>query len=159
MERETSATPLRLAAAADVATVLAFMAPFNAEMGVPFDAAIGERLVSAFVADPSLGRLWLIERDGCSLGYVALTFGWSFEYRGRDGIVDELYVAPTARRRGLARAALEALLAEADALGLCAVHLEVERESGPAERLYRSIGFAGNDRQLLTRRLRQASRP
>ena len=153
MQGERGGTPLRLAAATDVATVLSFMAPFNAEIGVSFDAAVGERLVSAFVADPSLGRLWLIERDGRSVGYVALVFGWSFEYRGRDGIVDELYVAPAARRRGLARAALQALLAEAAALGLCAVHLEVERESAPAERLYRSLGFAGNERQLLTRRL------
>jgi len=150
----TQESPLRAAGPADVATIVAFMEPFNAEIDVPFDVAVGARLVREFLANPALGRLWLIERQGRAVGYVALAFGWSFEYRGRDGIVDELYVEPAARRRGLARAAVGALLAEAAAEGLCAVHLEVERDSDPAERLYRSLGFAGNDRQLLTRRLR-----
>jgi GNAT superfamily N-acetyltransferase len=149
----TLESPLRAAGPADVATIVAFMEPFNAEIGVPFDAAVGARLVREFLARPALGRLWLIERRARAVGYVALAFGWSFEYRGRDGIVDELYVEPASRRRGLARATLGALLAEAAAEGLCAVHLEVERGSDPAERLYRSLGFAGNDRQLLTRRL------
>ena len=83
---------------------------------------------------------------------MALVLGFSFEYGGRDGLIDELYLEPAARRRGLGRAALAALLAEADVLGLCAVHLEVERGNAGAERLYRSLGFAGNDRRLLTRR-------
>lgn len=149
----TPETPLRLAGSADVGTIVAFMEPFNAEIGVAFDAAVGARLVREFLAAPALGRLWLIDCEGRAAGYVALVFGFSFEYRGRDGIVDELYVEPASRRRGLARAALGALLAEAAAEGLCAVHLEVERQSDPAERLYRSLGFAGNDRQLLTHRL------
>lgn len=146
--------PLRAAGPGDVGATVAFMEAFNAEIGVPFDAAVGARLVREFVAAPALGRLWLIEGDARAVGYVALVFGFSFEYRGRDGIVDELYVEPPARRRGLARDALSALLVEAAAEGLYAVHLEVERNGDPAERLYRSLGFAGNDRQLLTRRLR-----
>jgi ribosomal protein S18 acetylase RimI-like enzyme len=144
---------LRAAAAADAPRAVAFMEAFSASMGLAFDAGRSRRLVDAFLAEPALGRLWLIERGGRDVGYVVLVFGWSFEYGGRDGLVDELYVEPASRRQGVARAALEALLAEAAAAGLGAVHLEVERGDAGAARLYRALGFAGNDRQLLTRRL------
>jgi ribosomal protein S18 acetylase RimI-like enzyme len=148
----TRPSPLRAAGPADAARIAAFMAPFHAELGLPFDRARAERLVAEMLASPCLGRLWLVEDGGRAVGYVALALGFSFEYGGRDGLVDELYLEPAARGRGLGRAALAALLAEADALGLAAVHLEVERGNAAAERLYRSLGFGGNDRRLLSRR-------
>jgi len=148
-------TGLRPAGPGDAARVVELMAGFNAELELPFDRARGRRLVEDLLAAPALGRIWLIERAGRDVGYVALCFGFSFEWGGRDGIVDELFVEPAWRGRGVARAALSALLADAARLGLRAVHLEVERGSAAAERLYRSLGFEGKDRQLLTRPLGQ----
>ena len=43
---------------------------------------------------------------------------------------------------------------EASALGVRALHLEVEAENAAGQALYRSEGFSGSDRQLLSRRLR-----
>ena len=40
---------------------------------------------------------------------VVLTLGWSLEYHGRDAFVDELFIAPSCRGRGLSKLALGVL--------------------------------------------------
>jgi hypothetical protein len=57
--------------------------------------------------------------------------------RGRSGWVGGLGVVPAARRRGVGRALMEAVLAEAPA----DVTLEVIEQNEPAIRLYESLGF------------------
>ena len=53
---------------------------------------------------------------------------YSVEHGGRDGFLDDFYLAPEARGRGLGRQALEALEREAQALGIRVLHLEVEAD-------------------------------
>jgi len=123
------------------------------DAGPPVDEPAAHRALLELLAFPALGRAWLIEADGRPVGYVALTLGFSLEYGGRDAFVDELFVQPGYRRRGFGRAALAFAVEEASRLGVQAVHLEVERANPAAHDLYRSLGFGGNDRLLLTRRL------
>lgn len=54
----------------------------------------------------------------------------------------EIAVAPRARRRGLARALVAHLVADAAARGATALHLEVRRDNAPARALYAAAGFA-----------------
>jgi GNAT superfamily N-acetyltransferase len=144
---------LRLAEPDDADRVFSFLREFSAGQGYAFHEEKARRVLEELLADPGLGRVWLILAGAEAVGYAALAFGFSLEHGGRDAILDELFLAPHARGRGLGRAALEAVLSEAERLGLCAVHLEVERANPRAGRLYRSLGFTGNDRQLLTRKL------
>jgi ribosomal protein S18 acetylase RimI-like enzyme len=67
--------------------------------------------------------------------------------------VDDLYLVPAQRGRGLGRAALERVEAAARELGVRALHLEVERENESARELYRRRGFRDNDRLLMTKML------
>jgi ribosomal protein S18 acetylase RimI-like enzyme len=67
--------------------------------------------------------------------------------------VDEIFVEEAARGRGVGRAALRALAREAERLGVRALHLEVESANQAAQALYRSEGFVGNERRILSRRL------
>ncbi len=60
--------------------------------------------------------------------------------------IEELYVAPEKRRRGVARALLDFVIAEARLNGLRAVELHVVPSQAAALALYRSIGFAPSDR-------------
>jgi GNAT superfamily N-acetyltransferase len=91
--------------------------------------------------DPTLGRVWLIEDHGSVAGYLALCFGYSIEFGGRDAFVDELYLLESRRGRGLGKAALEAAAREAATLGVVALHLEVGTENAKARKLYESVGF------------------
>jgi ribosomal protein S18 acetylase RimI-like enzyme len=144
---------LALAGPADLEELLALLARFDASQGYAFDAAVARAALGALLARPELGRVYRILREGASVGYAALTFGWSLEWGGRDAFVDEIFVEEAARGRGVGRAALRALAVEAERLGVRALHLEVETANETAQALYRSEGFAGHERRILTRRL------
>jgi GNAT superfamily N-acetyltransferase len=146
----------REAGASDATTLLGFMRDFNASQGYPFEQADAKRVLLELLGSPSQGRTWLIEVEGVAVGYLALTFGFSLEYGGRDAFVDEFFIDPAARGRGLGRAALSFALAEAPRLGVHAVHLEVEHGNRSAHTLYVSAGFVGNDRRLLTQRVERS---
>jgi ribosomal-protein-alanine N-acetyltransferase len=60
---------------------------------------------------------------------------------GPAGEIVTLGVAPSARRRGAARALLEDLLARARALGVANLTLEVAEDNAGALALYRDLGF------------------
>ncbi len=148
---ETEA-PLRPAAPGDLALLVSLMREFYDESGYPLDEGRARDALGRLTADPALGRLWLVLHGGEPVGYVALTLGFSLEYYGRDAFVDDLYIRPAFRGAGLGTRVLEAVEAACPALGIRAVHLEVERANGRAQGLYRKRGFRDNDRQLLSKR-------
>ena len=149
---------LRAAGPAELAELLAMLERFNASQGYPFDAAVARSALGELLAKPELGRAYRILEGGASVGYAVLCFGWSLEWGGRDAFVDEIFVEAHARGRGVGRAALRALIREAERLGVRALHLEVESGNEAGQALYRSEGFAGKDRQILTLRPTETSR-
>jgi ribosomal-protein-alanine N-acetyltransferase len=77
-----------------------------------------------------------IDDDGGVLGYAGLT-----AYPSDEAWVQNIAVRRDAQRRGVGRALLEALLAEAARRGARKVLLEVAADNGPAQRLYAAYGF------------------
>ena len=77
----------------------------------------------------------------------------------RPACIDELYVAPAWRGRGLGHQALKAVDAACIQLGVEALHLEVERNKTAAQALYRRWGFADRQRVLMTKRMGPLSAP
>jgi GNAT superfamily N-acetyltransferase len=136
----------------DAGTILELMEPFYLGERYPFDRALAREALLPLLEDPRVGRAFLVREGGIAVGYVVLTFGWSLEYHGRDAFVDEIYVAPAHRGRGLASRALDRVEEACRELGVHALHLEVERENRTARALYQKRGFSDNDRLLLTRR-------
>jgi GNAT superfamily N-acetyltransferase len=82
---------------------------------------------------------------------VVLTFGFSFEYGGRDAFIDELYLEAAHRGKGIGGLTIDFVSEQAKVLGVKALHLEVERHNDWGNRLYRKKGFGGNERHLLTK--------
>lgn len=76
------------------------------------------------------------DRDGTVLGYAGLAQGLG------EAWVQNIAVRRDAQRRGIGRALLEALLAEAVRDGDVPVLLEVAVDNGPAQRLYAAYGFS-----------------
>lgn len=143
---------LKLAGAADLACLLDFARDFHAEDGHALDAP-GETAIAMLVERPEVGRLWLIVQAGRVIGYVALCFGFSIEYGGRDAFIDDLYIVPDARGRGAGNDAMRLVSAEARELGCLALHLEVMDENDGAARLYQRHGFGNRGSRLMTKRL------
>jgi len=143
---------LALAGPGDLEALLPMLERFDASQGYAFVPAVARSALGELLARPELGRVFRVESDGASVGYAALTFGWSLEWGGRDAFVDEIFVEAPARGRGVGRAALRALIQEAERLGVRALHLEVESGNEAGQTLYRSEGFRGSERQILTLR-------
>jgi ribosomal protein S18 acetylase RimI-like enzyme len=144
---------LRRARPADLEGLLPRLARFYATQDIAFEPEVARRALGELLARPELGLAYHIESGGETVGYAVLCFGWSLEWGGRDAFVDELYLEPAARGRGLGRAALRALVEAARAAGVLALHLEVDPGNAAGQALYRSEGFAAHGRHLLTRRL------
>lgn len=99
--------------------------------GVRADA---ERLPGPYA--PPTGRLYLARLNGRAAGCVAI--------RSLDATTAEvkrMYVHPTARRRGVARALMERVLADAPAMGYDRIRLGTLDEMTAAQALYRELGF------------------
>jgi diamine N-acetyltransferase len=124
----------------------------------PFDERRRQVIFEEFVSDPTFGKAWLIVNADDPIGYVVLTVSFSFEYRGRDAFIDELYVAEEHRGRGIGRRTMEFVEETARTLGVNAVHLEVSKSNDAALELYRRAGYVDHGRYLMTKWLvREAS--
>jgi aminoglycoside 6'-N-acetyltransferase len=137
---------------ADVPFLLSRMAEFNREEGIDWDAARGEAPLRRLLADPSLGRVVVVREAGERVGYAVVTYGYDLELGGRDAFLTELWIDAGARGRGLARRALEEIVADLRAKGFGALHLQVRAENAEARRLYAAAGFEGTTRVFLSKR-------
>ena len=108
--------------------------------------------LAALAAGEALGRSWLVTLAGRPVGYVVLTLGFSVEAGGCEGCLDEWYLLPEVRGRGLGRQVLGLVEAAARELGVRRLFLEVEH-ANPAIALYRRVGFVDHRRHLLSKRL------
>jgi tRNA threonylcarbamoyl adenosine modification protein YeaZ/ribosomal-protein-alanine acetyltransferase len=91
----------------------------------------------AFRSELRMPWVWarVAERDGRLAGYIVAMFGEGA------GHVGNIAVAPESRRRGVARALLDELIAHARAIGIDRIGLEVRVSNFEAQALYRSLGF------------------
>jgi ribosomal protein S18 acetylase RimI-like enzyme len=128
---------VRSATLDDLATIEGMWRAFEAEVPPPPheevdpDAEIAE--IRAIV-DSGLG--WVAEHDGTAVG-MALA-----RRRGRRvGRITDLYVAPSARRSGIAEALTRAVAARFAADGVETIDLEVMASNHPARAVYARWGF------------------
>ncbi|HEX3131341.1 MAG TPA: GNAT family N-acetyltransferase [Thermoanaerobaculia bacterium] len=139
------------AIADDTAELLVLMRAFYAGEGYPFDERRTERVLRAMLANPLFGAVWVFRLEKRAVGYLVVTHGYSLEFGGRDAFVDELYVIPEMRGRGLGTQALRIAEEHCRRAGISALHLEVERENPGARALYERSGYKAHDRYLMTR--------
>jgi ribosomal protein S18 acetylase RimI-like enzyme len=127
------------------------------ELGIPVDRAVAKRAFRELLADARLGWVYLLELDGETAGYLAVTLGFSMMFGGRDAFVDDLFVRPAFRDRRLGSRALLMLHDEADAAGIEAIHLLVADTNPRAESLYRRLGFTTLPYRMMVQRLTPGS--
>ena len=152
----STAVEIRDARAQDLPALLRMMRSLAEQPpAIAFDEGEVRRAFEKFLADSELGQAWLLWLGKKLVGYVILTLGYSFEFRGRDAFIDELYIEPEFRRTGLGRRAMEFVEEKARVFGVNALHLEVDRGNDAALELYRRAGYADQGRYLMTKWLRE----
>ncbi|MXN92186.1 GNAT family N-acetyltransferase [Flavobacterium sp. Sd200] len=125
------------------------MQDFYAIDNYPMDIAVSTGLFFEFLETESLGRGWLILIDDEVVGYVILTFVFSFEYKGRIAFLDELFIKETARGKGLGKRALDFIQVQARLLSVKIIYLEIENHNESARKLYLSKDFSIHNRGLM----------
>jgi GNAT superfamily N-acetyltransferase len=150
----------RLANNADLQTILPMMRQFYSIDNYEFDEPGAHMALKTLVEDSSLGRVWVIYTATEIIGYIALAFGYSLEYRGRDAWIDELFLLESYRGQGLGTKTLAFVLEQCQPLSIQALHLEVEQTNVAGQALYRKMGFASHEQRLfMTRILSQSPTP
>jgi GNAT superfamily N-acetyltransferase len=143
-------------ASSDLGLLERMVRAYYAEGGLAFDECRQCAALAGLVGGDALGRGWLVRLDGLVIGYVVLTWSFSLESGGLDGYVDELFLEPGVRGRGLGARVLALAELEALRLGLLRLYLEVEH-GNPAINLYRRAGFVDHRRHLMSKRLGPAT--
>lgn len=148
-------SPLRISAAsaAHEEVVLGLMREFYSAEQLEYREEIACAALRELWPNPRIGLVFLLQAGESLVGYAILTFGFSLEFRGRDALVDELYVREEFRDRGYGGSTLTWLEEVCRAEGIHALHLEVDHANPAAKRLYNRVGFVDHDRHLLTKRL------
>jgi diamine N-acetyltransferase len=141
----------RAANQTDIEWLLKAMREFYAIDEYTFNERTARPALEKFITDSSLGRLWLIENEDKAIGYVALTFSYSFEFHGRDAFIDELFIDANYRGQGVGNQAMQFTEERCREFGIDALHLEVERTNVAGLALYKKFGFKDHGRFLMTR--------
>ena len=132
---------VRRATAAELSAVIALLLAQLREHGSTLAEDEIAAAATALFEQPERGRFLVAVDGGAVIGMAALTSVWSLERGGVAVWLDELYVRPERRGRGIGQALLELSLASAREMGARAIELEVDREHARAENLYRRAGF------------------
>ncbi|WP_425053681.1 N-acetyltransferase family protein [Psychromarinibacter sp. S121] len=136
---------LHLAGEDDLDRLLPLVAAYHAFEGIEQDDATRRAALAPLLAGSPLGAVWLIGLRRAPVGYIALSFGWSIEFGGMDGIIDEFFIRENVRGRGMGTEVLMALMPQLAHAGLKALHLEANPANEPALRLYQRRGFKVRD--------------
>jgi ribosomal protein S18 acetylase RimI-like enzyme len=120
------------------------------EHALPADPGGIGRGIDLALEPGSPAWLLLAERSGEAVGITLANQIVSVEKYGFALWIEELYVLPTARRTGVARALLAFLVEEGRKRGVRAIELEVVPSQSAAFALYRGIGFREVHRQRLS---------
>lgn len=86
-------------------------------------------------------------RDDAPVGFTQLYPVFSSVRTARTWLLNDLFVAEGARRRGVARALLDAAATFARDDGAAGLMLETTRSNAPARALYRAAGWSEDDTQ------------
>ena len=142
----TTFKPLEIA---DIEVITQMMQDFYAIDNYPMDVEVAKTLFQEFISNEHLGKSWLIYSENEIVGYIILTFIFSFEYGGKIAFVDELFIKETARGKGFGKEAIQFIQAEVPKLSLKLLYLEVEPHNENAQKLYLAHDFELHNRKLM----------
>jgi GNAT superfamily N-acetyltransferase len=98
-------------------------------------------VLEKIVADAARGFVLLARENGRIVGIANVATILSAEHCGLVAWLEELYVAPSHRSRGIGTALMAAIIDHARNVEMVAIDLEIDAGHSRAESLYRRLGF------------------
>lgn len=146
---------VRSAAPRDIPQLLALVRRYwEFEQITGFEALRVEMLLQRLLGEPRLGAIWVAEESGRLIGYVVAVSMLSLEHGGVMAEIDELFVLPEARSRGVGAQLLTAAEAGLAARGCVRLQLQLAADNAAARAFYQRHGYLARDgRRLLDKAL------
>jgi ribosomal protein S18 acetylase RimI-like enzyme len=148
MTAPPSGLVIRAATGTDRGAVIRLLTAQLVEHGLPVDDEGLVRAVELCLAHGSPAWLVVALRHGLPAGILLANPIVSIEHGGISLWIEELYVPPEQRRRGVARALVDFVGVEARSHGVRALELCVAPSQTAALALYAALGFRRNDRVI-----------
>ena len=105
----------------------------------PNDQGI-RRMFETLIADPGQGAVFIARADGKAVGFATLDWKWSSLKGARIGYLEDLFVAPDMRGKGIADALIEVCAARCRELGMPALEWMTAPDNHRAQKVYNRTG-------------------
>jgi GNAT superfamily N-acetyltransferase len=138
---------------ADVEDILPLLAVQLDEHGMDIPRHALRAALAGIVTRDDRGRVLVARRGRDAVGLAVMPFTWTVEHGGFCAWLDELYVVPQLRDRGVGTSLLRAAMDTVRDAGCIAMDLEVDTDHARVESLYLRHGFRSLPRRRFTRRL------
>jgi ribosomal protein S18 acetylase RimI-like enzyme len=125
---------------ADLDDLLPLIAGYRAFYGQANDPA-AERAFARRHLEHGTSVVFLARIDGRAVGFVQLFATHNAVHLGPSFVLEDLFVLADARRYGVGSSLLERAVEHAREAGAVGMSLETAMENGPAQALYRRLGW------------------
>lgn len=143
-------TAINLGGPADDERLLSLMGRFHEERGLDYDDVHRAKVAAPLLEGSPLGAVWLIGPQRAPLGYVLVTFGWSVHLGGLIGWVEEVFIRPSVRNRGIGTEVLHAVAVSLGQAGIRALQVRVDDHARLAS-FCKRVGFDQlSDQRIMT---------
>jgi ribosomal protein S18 acetylase RimI-like enzyme len=139
----------QVATSKDVDVLLEMVGEFHKIEKLPFDPVLDRVSLQQFLSNPALGRVWLITESNQVIGYVAVTFSYSIEFRGLGAYIDELYLRSAYRGQGIGSRTLKFVEQYCRSLNIPSLALSVHEDNERAYKVYRKAGYSDRGYQVM----------
>ncbi|WP_432464412.1 GNAT family N-acetyltransferase [Agarivorans sp. QJM3NY_33] len=119
-----------------------------------FEASAVAVQLQRLLSEPRLGGGWVAMEDGVAVAYLLAVYIFSLEHLGITAEIDELFILPSQRGKGLAAKLLKTAESEFLQAGCTNASLQLSRDNGTARKLYHRHGYTERARyELLDKKL------
>ena len=124
------------------------------ELGIDASAKALARVSEDVARDSARGFILMAREDGRVVGVAYVATILSMEHCGPVAWLEELYVTPPSRQRGIGTALMTEVLKRAGETGIVAIDLEVDDAQSRAIAFYQQFGFRSLERSRWVRELK-----
>ena len=143
---------IRRAKSVDLESLVSFaVAEAKEAEGVKKDSERVRQVVATALNDDSIARYWVIEKNNTGvIGSVSIVKEWSDWNSGYYWWIQNMYILPEFRGKGLMQQLIQALKDTAQEQGALELRLYVHKNNAQAISAYQKVGFFDADYRIMT---------
>ena len=144
---------IRLAHQADINIILDFMLDYYRIEEIKFNRQKSKITLEDFITKDNHGSIWMICSGSEQIGYFCLAYSYTLEQYGKDCFLDEIYIKPEYRKRGIGTEIMGFIARYLREKNFKAIHLVVHDNNQSAFKYYLKNGFKAHKASFMTKKI------